>query len=60
VRDRDHFEDLGINGKMILKYTLKTGWKNMNWTDLPQDMAERQALVNTVTNLKFHKMWNVS
>jgi hypothetical protein len=27
---------------------------------LPQDMAERQALVNTVTNLKFHKMWNVS
>jgi len=23
VRERDHFEDLGINVKMILKYTVK-------------------------------------
>jgi hypothetical protein len=32
----------------------------MNWTDLPQATAERQALADTVMNLKFHKMWNVS
>jgi hypothetical protein len=32
----------------------------MNWSDLPQDTAEWQALVDTVIDMKFHKMWDVS
>lgn len=28
----------------------QTRWKNMNWTDLPQDRAKWQALVGTVMN----------
>jgi len=27
--------------------------------DLPWDRAEWQALVDTVMNMKFHKMWDV-
>jgi hypothetical protein len=38
----------------------ETGWKNMNWSDLPRDRAEWQALVDTVMNMKLHKMWYVS
>ena len=40
-------------------YCKETGWKNMNWIDLPWDRAEWQALVDTVMNMKFHKMWDV-
>ena len=29
----------------------------MNWTDLPRDRAEWQALVDTVMNTKSHKMF---
>lgn len=32
----------------------------MNWTDLPQDRTEWQALVDIVMNMKFHTMWDVS
>jgi len=30
------------------------------WIDLPRDRGEWQALVNTVMNMKFHKMRDVS
>jgi hypothetical protein len=36
------------------------GPKNVKWIDLPRDRGEWQALVNTVMNMKFHKMWDVS
>jgi hypothetical protein len=41
-------------------YFIATGWTNMDWIDLPQDRAEWQALLDTVTNRKYHKMWDVS
>ena len=38
----------------------ETGWENVNWSDLPWDRGEWQALVDTAMNTKFHKMWDVS
>ena len=35
--ERDHLENLGINGKIILKWIFKKWDRGMNWVDLPQD-----------------------
>ena len=31
----------------------------MNWTDLAPDRYQWQALVNTVINCRFHKIWAI-
>jgi hypothetical protein len=38
----------------------ETGRKNMNSIDLPQDRVQCQAVVDTVMNMNFHKMRDVS
>jgi hypothetical protein len=35
MRKRDNFENLGIDGKIILESILKkTGWEDVDWIDL--------------------------
>jgi hypothetical protein len=41
------------NIKMDLR---EMGWDGMDWIDLVQDRDQWRALVNTVMNLRFHKM----
>jgi len=43
---RDHWEDLGVGGRITL-----IG----NWIRLAQDMVRWRAFVNTVMNFGFHK-----
>jgi hypothetical protein len=31
-------------------------WDGMDWIDLAQDIEQRRAVVNTVMNLRVHKM----
>jgi hypothetical protein len=51
-RKRDHYEDLNICGRIILKWILRErGWGGMYWIDLAQDRDQWMALVNTVMNL---------
>jgi hypothetical protein len=47
-KERDHWEGLGISGRIILE----TGWGGMNWYCLAQDRDQWRALVNTVMNLQ--------
>jgi hypothetical protein len=42
LKGRDHLEDLGVDGRMILK---KTGCKVIDWMHLAQDRDQWRAFV---------------
>jgi hypothetical protein len=51
LRKRDHFEDTGIDGRIILRCVFrKLG--GMCWIDPAQDRDRRRALVNAVMNFR--------
>jgi len=52
LKGRDHSEDLGIDGKIMLEWILeKGGLECVDWMHLVQDRDQWRALVNTVINL---------
>jgi hypothetical protein len=54
LRGRHHLEDLGIDGKIILKCIfMKWDEGGMDWTNLAQDRDRRWAPVNAVINRRF-------
>jgi len=52
VRERDHLGDLGVDGRLILRWNFRK-WDVGVWTglDLAQDRERWRTLVNTVMNL---------
>ena len=48
---RDHLEDLGVDGRIILKMELQEV-ERMDWIDLAQDRDSWRTLVNAVMNLR--------
>ena len=52
LRERDIFEDMGVDGRIILKSTLKAGLDGVDRTDLAQDRDRMRALVNEVMNFR--------
>ena len=52
LRERDHLEDPGIDGRIILRWIFRQ-WDReyMDRTDLAQDRDRWRALVNMVMNL---------
>ena len=46
----DHFEDLGIDGRIILKFILNITL-DVNWIRLVHNADQWRAVVKTVTNL---------
>ena len=51
LRERDNFEDQGIDEGIILRRIFKKWDGGIYWIDLAQDMDRWQAVVNTVMNL---------
>jgi hypothetical protein len=52
LRERDHFQDLGVDGRLILEWIFKT-WDGLAWTGLVwfQDRDRWWELVNAIMNL---------
>jgi hypothetical protein len=50
---RNHLEDPGVDGKIILKYIFEIlNGRGMDWINVAQDRDTWRALVNTVMNLR--------
>ena len=53
LSERDDLEDLGLDGRLILKWIVKKYvGRGMDWIDLAQDSDRLRALVNAAMNLR--------
>jgi hypothetical protein len=50
LRERNHLEDRGVDGTVILQWFFTKWDEGMYWIDLAQNRYEWQALVNGVMN----------
>ena len=53
LRKGDNLEDLGVDGRIILKWIFETLIEGVNWIDLAQDRDRWRTVMNTVMNLRF-------
>jgi hypothetical protein len=60
LREIDNYEDLLVDGRIILKRILKRQGNDVDWIHLAHDRAQWRALVNTVINYQAHKILTIS
>jgi hypothetical protein len=53
LREEDHLEEPGINGRIILKWIFIKWDGGMDWIDVAQDRDRWQPLINPLMNLRF-------
>ena len=51
-RERDHLEDPGLDGSILLSGSSGIGMWGIDWIDLAQERDRWWALVNAVMNLR--------
>ena len=52
LREGEHLEDLGIDGRILLKMEhQEVEWGGMDWIAVSEDRDRRRALVNAVGDL---------
>jgi hypothetical protein len=51
-RERDHLEDPGLDGRIILRWIFRKWDGGMNWIDLAQDRDRWRAVLNAVMSLR--------
>ena len=52
MKEGEHSEDPGVDGRIILKWMLETGDGDMDWLDLAQDRGGWPAVLNAVMNIQ--------
>jgi hypothetical protein len=52
LRERDHFKEQGIGGRIILKLTFMKWDGIMDWIDLAEERDRWRILVNAVVKLR--------
>ena len=52
VRERDHLQDLGVDGNIILKFIVKKRDRGMEWIYLAQYRGRWWVLVSAAKNLR--------
>jgi hypothetical protein len=55
MKGRDHSEDVGVDGRVILERISKIGWECINCIHLAQDRDQWRALVNVVIKLRVER-----
>jgi hypothetical protein len=51
LREGDHLEDRGVDGRIIMKSIVEKWDGGMDWIDLAQDRDRWRTVVNAVMNL---------
>jgi hypothetical protein len=52
LRERDHWVDLGVDGRIILNGSSRGGMWDMDWIEVAKDRDSWRALVNAVIKLR--------
>jgi hypothetical protein len=52
ARERDHLEDTGVDGRIILRWIFRKWDGGMDWVDLDQDRKRWRTLVKAVMKLR--------
>jgi hypothetical protein len=52
VRERGHFEDLGVGGRNVLRWIFRKWYGGMDWIGWLRIWRRRRAVVSAIPNLR--------